>query len=109
MVRFVGRTLLILLIYDLVVVSAYELGHLKWVALQHVPLALYGSAIGVILAFRNSSAYARWWEARILWGGIVNNSRSQDRQVMTCMHSSDNGYLESLRLVLSVIGGNVYA
>jgi putative membrane protein len=89
MVRYVGRTLLILLIYDFVVVVAYELGHLKWLALQHVPLALYGSAIGVILGFRNNSAYLRWWEARTLWGAIVNNSRSLARQVTTCMRPHD--------------------
>ncbi|HZY61719.1 MAG TPA: bestrophin family ion channel [Edaphobacter sp.] len=97
MVRYVGRTLLILLVYDLIVVSAYELGHLKWVALQHVPLALYGSAIGVILGFRNNSAYARWWEARTLWGAIVNNSRSLGRQVMTCLHTSDERHASELK------------
>lgn len=97
MVRYVGRTLLILLAYDLVVVAAYELGHLKWIALQHVPLALYGSAIGVILGFRNNSAYMRWWEARTLWGGIVNNSRSLARQVTTAMGSSGEDDLAELK------------
>jgi ion channel-forming bestrophin family protein len=37
----------------------------------------------VIAGFRNASAYARWWEARALWGGVVNNSRSFARQVVT--------------------------
>ena len=53
--------------------------------MPHIPLTLFGSAIGVILAFRNSSSYARWWEARTLWGSLVNNSRSWARQVTTVM------------------------
>jgi putative membrane protein len=50
-------------------------------------LSLFGSVIGVILAFRNSTSYARWWEARTLWGAIVNNSRSWGRLVTTTMRS----------------------
>lgn len=54
--------------------------------LQSIPLALYGSAIGIIVGFRNNSAYDRWWEARKLWGAIVNNSRSFARQVINVVH-----------------------
>jgi ion channel-forming bestrophin family protein len=83
MVQYVGLPLLLLACFDLVVVVAYKALRWEWVALPHIPLALYGSAIGIILAFRNNSAYARWWEARTLWGAVVNNSRSWGRQVVT--------------------------
>jgi putative membrane protein len=83
MVQYVGLPLLLLACFDLVVVVAYKALHWEWVALPHIPLALYGSAIGIILAFRNNSAYSRWWEARTLWGAVVNNSRSWGRQVLT--------------------------
>jgi putative membrane protein len=83
MVQYVGLPLLLLACFDLVVVVAYKALHWEWVALPHIPLALYGSAIGIILAFRNNSAYSRWWEARTLWGAVVNNSRSWGRQVVT--------------------------
>ena len=76
LVTYVGRPLLVLVLYDLAVVVAYKVLHWNWVALPHIPLALFGSAIGVILAFRNQSSYGRWWEARTLWGSLVNNSRS---------------------------------
>ncbi|MEO6805255.1 MAG: bestrophin family ion channel [Edaphobacter sp.] len=85
MLMYVGRPLLVLLLYDLVVVAAYKVLHWNWVALPHIPLALFGSAIGIIVAFRNQSSYARWWEARTLWGAIINNSRSWARQVTTVM------------------------
>jgi ion channel-forming bestrophin family protein len=87
MLQYVGLPLLLLAAFDLAVVVAYNGLHWEWVALPNVPLALYGSAIGVILGFRNNSAYSRWWEARTLWGAIVNNSRSWGRQIMTGMRA----------------------
>ena len=35
-----------------------------------------GGVLGVFLALRTNSGYERWWEARKLWGGITNQSRS---------------------------------
>jgi ion channel-forming bestrophin family protein len=85
MLAYVGLPLLTLVLYDLAVVVAYKVMHWEWVALPHIPISLFGSAIGIIVAFRNQSAYARWWEARMLWGALVNNSRSLARQVTTVM------------------------
>jgi putative membrane protein len=39
-------------------------------------LTTLGIAVSVFVAFRNTQAINRWWESRILWGAIVNNSRS---------------------------------
>jgi ion channel-forming bestrophin family protein len=97
MLVYVGRPLLLLVLYDLAVVIAYQLMHWNWVALPHIPLALFGSAIGIILGFRNQSAYARWWEARMLWGSVVNNSRSWARQVTTSMLPSKSGEDDELK------------
>jgi ion channel-forming bestrophin family protein len=90
MLAYVGLPLLMLVLYDLAVVFAYKVMHWEWVALPHIPLSLFGSAIGIIVAFRNQSAYARWWEARTLWGALVNNSRSWARQVTTVMMPSND-------------------
>src|ERR1700712_4164324 len=87
MVQYIGKPLFVVVLYDFVIVVAYKVMHWQWVAFPHVPLALYGSAIGVILSFRNNSAYGRWWEARTLWGAVVNNSRSLSRQVLTGMRA----------------------
>lgn len=35
-----------------------------------------GAVLGVLLVFRTNAGYERWWEARKLWGGIVNQSRN---------------------------------
>jgi len=91
LITYVGKPLLVLVLYDVAVVVAYKVLHWDWVSLPHIPLALYGSAIGIIVAFRNQSSYARWWEARTLWGSVVNNSRSWERQVTTVMIPRNSG------------------
>jgi putative membrane protein len=87
--KYVGWPLVGLLAYDVAIVAIYKLGYLQWAALEQIPLSLFGSAIGVVLAFRNSTSYARWWEARTLWGSIVNNSRSWGRLVTTTMRQKE--------------------
>ena len=42
---------------------------------SQVPVAL-GSTMSLLLAFRLNIAYKRWWEARLLWGNLINGSRS---------------------------------
>ncbi|GAB2588687.1 bestrophin family protein [Spirosoma areae] len=44
--------------------------------------AIMGSALAIFIAFRNNTAYTRWWEARTVWGGIINNSRIFARQLI---------------------------
>src|ERR1700761_4148754 len=99
LVLYVGRPLLILVLYDLSVVVAYKVLHWDWVALPHIPLTLFGSAIGIIVAFRNQSSYARWWDARTLWGAIINNSRSWARQVTTVMMPLSEAEVDELKEV----------
>ena len=44
-----------------------------------MPIAIptfLGTAISVILSFKLSQSYDRWWEARKIWGTIVNESRN---------------------------------
>ncbi len=86
MLRYVGWPLVALVAWDVAIVVAFKVLHWEWVGSKNVPLALYGSAIGIIVGFRNNSAYARWWEGRGLWGQVVNNSRSLARQVCSTMH-----------------------
>jgi putative membrane protein len=59
--------------------------HLKIqsIALPFSIAATLGGALAIFLGFRNNSAYGRWWEARQLWGGIVNSSRVLARLVVT--------------------------
>jgi len=40
------------------------------------PISTIGIAVAFYLGFKNNSSYDRTWEARKIWGGIVNDSRS---------------------------------
>lgn len=44
--------------------------------------ALIGTALAFFIGFNNNQAYSRWWEARGVWGSLVNNSRSWARQIL---------------------------
>lgn len=50
--------------------------------------AFLGTAISLILSFKLNQSYDRWWEARKIWGAIVNDSRSLARQLLTFPVSS---------------------
>jgi putative membrane protein len=45
--------------------------------------AFLGTAISVLLSFKLSQSYDRWWEARKIWGSIVNESRSFTLQLQS--------------------------
>ena len=45
-------------------------------SLEVAPYEIAGAALGLLLILRTNAGYDRWWEARKLWGGIVNQSRN---------------------------------
>lgn len=49
---------------------------LPWLAIPISPFEYAGLVMGLILVFRINAGYDRWWEARKLWGTVVNNSRN---------------------------------
>ena len=80
---YVDWSLFWLLLWDIAVTVDFMLFFNTKLSLPIMPLTLLGSALIVLISFRNSSAYNRWWEARTLWGLLVNASRSYARQVLT--------------------------
>jgi ion channel-forming bestrophin family protein len=52
-------------------------------ALEVTPYEFAGAALGLLLVLRTNSGYERWWEARKLWGSIVNQSRNLAISAMT--------------------------
>jgi putative membrane protein len=45
--------------------------------------AFLGTAISLILSFKLNQSYERWWEARKIWGSVVNDSRTFVRQLLS--------------------------
>ena len=48
-------------------------------------IGLLATVVGIFIVFRFNEAYQRWWEARILSGGLVNESRTFSREVNTLL------------------------
>lgn len=74
------EALFVFLFANLVVFAKHYFG-LRYLTIPITVPALLGTCISLLLAFRTNQAYDRWWEARIAWGAIVNDSRSFIRQV----------------------------
>jgi putative membrane protein len=71
-----SRFIVNFLIYDSIIVALYLLLGWEWLNLPWQPISLIGIAVAFYLGFKNNSSYERLWEARKIWGGIVNASRS---------------------------------
>ena len=78
-----------ILIYAIVVGIADQYGFLSKIEVPIGISAIIGTALSLLLAFRTAQAYERWWEARIIWGAIVNDSRTLIRQVKQFLPEKD--------------------
>lgn len=63
-------------IFATLITVLYEVLHIKWLQVPLTPVGLIGTAVAFMVGFQNNAAYDRIWEARKIWGGIVNTSRS---------------------------------
>lgn len=73
--------------YALCVAVLYKVFNFTHLAIPLGIPMIMGTVISLLLAFRSNQAYDRWWEARTIWGAIVNESRSLARQI-NCFASS---------------------
>ncbi|MFP2996597.1 bestrophin family ion channel [Spongiivirga sp. MCCC 1A20706] len=53
-----------------------------------LPVSVVGTAVAFYVGFKNNQSYDRMWEARKIWGGIVNDSRTWGMYV--------DGYISNL-------------
>lgn len=70
------RELLFFAIIATLFTILFELIDIKWLQVPLAPVALVGTAVAFMIGFQNNAAYDRIWEARKIWGGIVNTSRT---------------------------------
>jgi putative membrane protein len=85
--RLLPRLFLIFCI-SIVAVAVHEHFLKITVNLSTTPFSLIGIALAVFLGFRNNASYDRWWEARKLWGRLLNDARSMTRQALTLPRES---------------------
>jgi len=73
--EFAGHHLYWLTPWMLAVSSFYHFTHWKFITIPWLPLSLIGTAVAFYVGFKNIQSYDRLWEARQIWGALVNNSR----------------------------------
>lgn len=73
--------ILLVTLYTATVTIAYTVFHVTDLVIPLAVPMIMGTVISLLLAFRSNQAYDRWWEARSIWGAIVNDSRSLARQI----------------------------
>jgi len=76
MQRIVKSTILVGLYSLLVCVVLQETGWADRVPLNISVFSLLGVLLSIVMVFRTNTAYGRWWEARMQWGALVNNTRN---------------------------------
>ncbi|MCJ8289677.1 MAG: hypothetical protein HRT58_03945 [Crocinitomicaceae bacterium] len=74
--KWTKREIIFFTIFVSLFTTLYELLDIKWLQVPLAPVALIGTAVAFMVGFQNNAAYDRIWEARKIWGGIVNASRT---------------------------------
>ncbi|WP_445733336.1 bestrophin family protein [Mariniflexile sp.] len=91
--------------YDVLFLGSYAIlvGYMDqygFLAKISIPIAItgvFGTAVALLLGFRTNQAYERWWEARIIWGAIVNDSRTLIRQTISFYDRLDEQYVYNVQ------------
>lgn len=83
--------LIVITIYAAAVAIEHTYFDLSNISLPFSVPMIMGTVISLLLGFRSNQAYDRWWEARIVWGAIVNDSRTLARQIRTLSKEAYQG------------------
>jgi ion channel-forming bestrophin family protein len=89
--------LALLFVWDLAVTIFYYLLPFRAPSL---PVTLLGTVIALFIGFRHTSAYQRWWEGRVLWGSMINASRSLSRATVAFLPNDNAAALSVKRIVV---------
>ena len=86
-IRWSKKSLFYGLIYASSVTLIYEWTDLEF-TLPWEPISVIGIAVAFYLGFKNNSSYDRTWEARKIWGAIVNDSRTFATGILTLLKTN---------------------
>ncbi|MDF1698946.1 MAG: bestrophin family ion channel [Saprospiraceae bacterium] len=76
MIIWTRKYILLFLLISFIPVFLFDVLEWTWLHLPWLPIGLLGTAVAFIQGFKNNASYDRLWEARKIWGGIVNTSRT---------------------------------
>ena len=81
--RYAWKNLIFFTLWALLVGCLFYYGDIHFLRIPFQPLTVIGIAVAFYLGFKNGQSYDRFWEARKIWGGIVNYSRTWANQVLS--------------------------
>ncbi len=87
LVKWTGPRVLALLAFVSSIAALYYFNIIS-ISIPWLPVSVIGTAVAFYVGFKNNQAYDRMWEARKIWGGIVNDSRTWGMMV--------DGYITNL-------------
>lgn len=88
--KFAGHHLIWLSAWALIVASLYYFTGFKAFTIPWLPLSVIGTAVAFYVGFKNNQAYDRLWEARKIWGSIINSSRNWSTMVKNMVNNQFN-------------------
>jgi ion channel-forming bestrophin family protein len=94
--RFAWKYLILYVIYS----SAICIAHAHFginLGLPTLPITILGTAVAFSVGLKNNSSYDRLWEARRIWGSIVNNSRTFGIFVLDYIQPKNESDTEGVR------------
>ena len=74
-IKFSGVHIMWITAWTTAVTVFYEFFHWDFLNIPWLPISVIGTAVAFYVGFKNNSAYDRLWEARKIWGAIINSSR----------------------------------
>lgn len=81
--KFAGHHFWWLVTYMCIIATLYKVAGFHWLSIPWLPVSLVGTALAFYIGFKNNQSYDRIWEARKIWGAIVNSSRSWGTMVIS--------------------------
>lgn len=101
------RDLFAFTLVSIIPTALYFFFDIRWLVIPWVAIALIGTAAAFLVGFKNTQTYNRLWEARQIWGSIINTSRAwgilvrdsidADRQEISVLVHRHIAWLTALR------------
>jgi ion channel-forming bestrophin family protein len=81
--HYTWKSMLYYLILSIAVYLMHDYFNILHLHMPFSTITALSTALAIFLGFKNNNAYDRWWEARKIWGLLVNFSRAWTRQIIT--------------------------
>lgn len=85
--------ILLISIYAITIIAIDHFTILNKITIPSSITTVTGTIVALLLTFRTSQSYDRWWEACRIWGEIVSDSRTLMRQIKQQLPKEDTDFI----------------